>query len=245
MKIGIVGYGWLAERIGEAFKVKHSIMGTTRSKEKAEKLTKKGIKAILWGNELSELKTCDALLMSLPVSKQNFDRETVEYLLTFIRGYDKPIIVFSSTGIYPQNTQTFTEKHTENLNPFILAYEDFFRFHFPQSVILRFGGLMGDERRFARFFENRPLTKPFERVNHVHYKDIIKIIQLIFDKQEKSIVYNIVAPNHPTKQEVLAKQTDKEFPLTEEIDLKSRIISSDKFIKNYHYTFLFPDPTLF
>lgn len=251
MKIGIIGYGWLAERVGDALKTKHEIFGTTRNPDKAKRLTEKGINMLLWEEEklrsedAKKLMDCDVLISSLPVSRVEYDKVTLEHLLTSIKGYKKPMFVFSSTGIYPQEMKTFTEEDTANLVPTIRAYEVFFETHFPQAVILRFAGLLGDNRRFDDFYRNREIPDPQSPVNHLHYNDITAIIELMIEKGTASNLYNIVTPLHPTKAKVFAKQTGQSIPLTEKFSSKGRIISSNKLIKEFNYHFLKPDPSEF
>lgn len=247
MKIGILGYGWLGERIGDFLKGNHQIFGTTRSPEKAEKLTQKGIKALHWKNkkDLEKLNDCDVLIFSLPVSKRKFDSLSLQYLLPIIKGFQKQIIVFSSTGIYPPEPKIYTEKQTENLNPNILAYETFFQKYFPQSIILRFGGLMGDNRNFARFFQQKEIPNPNEAVNHIHYQDIIHIIEWLITKKTAANIYNVVAPLHPTKKEVFLRQTKQKVPSHFPTSTPSRMICSEKLIQDLDYTFLFPNPAAF
>ena len=110
---------------------------------------------------------------------------------------------------------------------------------YPQTNILRFGGLMGDERALKNMFKNRTPENPGKPTNYIHYEDILPIIDLFLHSEIKAETYNIVAPEHPSIAEVLNIESENNG------DHQQRIISSEKLIQDFNYTFIHPNPKYF
>lgn len=98
---------------------------------------------------------------------------------------------------------------------------------------------MGDERQLGKY----AVTDLDAPVNHIHFKDIIAIVEQMIQKQCRAKVYNVVAPVHPQKGEVIAIQKNQSYagPKVQ----KGRIISSDKLLIELTYDFIYPDPRYF
>lgn len=66
----------------------------------------------------------------------------------------------------------------------------------------------------------------------------------MIQKNINGALYNVVAPLHPTKREVIAAQNNL---LLKDITYhdKERIISSEKLISELNFTFTYPDPVTF
>ncbi|MBQ0148104.1 MAG: hypothetical protein KBS93_06630, partial [Flavobacteriaceae bacterium] len=71
----------------------------------------------------------------------------------------------------------------------------------------------------------------------------IKVINTCIEKEIKSSIYNVVAPQHPTKREILEYQINNK--VIDATIKKGKIISSEKLISELNYQFLFPNPLEF
>ncbi|MBW8362642.1 MAG: NAD-binding protein [Kaistella sp.] len=243
MKIAIIGCGWVGKRLAKYLTARnHHVIATTTSPAKIAGLEAVAVEVHLLdfskNNDFEFLNSADAAIFSMPISRDSW-----------LTGFEKmknifpKTILFSSTGIYPQENRTFNENETANLRADILASEDSIRKKYPQTNILRFGGLMGDERSVQNFFTNRIPEHPEKPVNYIHYEDILTIVEEILNSDKKSVIYNIVAPEHPSIGEILNIITENKS--VESVETKHRIISSDLFIQDFNYTFIHPNPKYF
>jgi nucleoside-diphosphate-sugar epimerase len=248
MKIGIIGSGWLGTRVAQKLENENEIFVTTRSNENTAHLKSLGFETFQIDFQAGfDLKTAelfrslDVVIISLPVSKKRFSEEMAKNAQEFLEDFQGQVIFFSSVGVYPHEDGIYTEKSTENLNKNISAAEDFYKNAFPQINILRFGGLMGDERKFSKYFENKALPKPDDLVNHIHYEDIAEIVDHLIKNKTKGKLYNVVAPLHPTKQQVFDYQTKNIDSEIEEAK-ESRIVLGSLLEEELNYQFLKPNP---
>lgn len=238
MKAAVVGCGWLGERLA-AYLVKQGeqIIATTTSPEKLKPISASGAEAHLleFGKttDFTFLNDCDAAIFSMPAAKDNWHAAFRQLDLNFPK-----TIFFSSSGIYPQTISTFTEDNTDGLRADLALSEETVRVKFPQTNILRLAGLMGDERNLSNFFKNRAPGDPDKAVNHIHYKDIVRAVHLLLESDIHSEIFNLVAPKHPTIAQILNIPGDN-------TGKSARIISAEKFIQNFNYKFIHPNPQYF
>lgn len=248
-KLGIIGCGWLGTQIAERLSNRYEIFATTTTPAKAQDLNAKGYHTTLvsFPDELdSEMKPwevapeLDAIIISVPFSglrgAQIPMNDKRQNLLNFLGDYRGQLFLTSSTGVYPQTETEFTEAEQPAEN---VESERFILEKFPQTNILRLAGLMGGER----LLKNYNITGLDLPVNHIHYADIISVIEKMLDNQSQSKVYNIVAPIHPNKEEVINAQ--KNLPYTGERTIVGRTISPEKIISELNFEFQYPDPRYF
>lgn len=256
--IGIIGCGWLGSRLAKHLGEAHSIYTTTTTKSKRDKLTAAGYHATcaVFSDDISAPKTApwavgntlDSVIITVPFSKRG-DPQALQrrfaHICQFIAGFDKPIFLMSSIGIYPLIRRHISENNVEDsaLNPTLLAVEQQVRNHFPQTHILRLGGLMGDNRRLS----NYNVSALDDVVNHVHYTDICLIIEEMLKRNMDATILNIVAPEHPTKREIIHHQTGKASPTNcdQSSDTGDRIISSQLSEQMLDYQYRHPNPKFF
>lgn len=255
-KIGIIGCGWLGMRISKHLQSQYELYTTTTSEEKKSELIVMGLDSVtiqFSDVEITEeiknndkIREMDALIITVPFSKRtpiNQLKNRFENISLFISEYRKPIFLMSSIGIYPQVNTSMDESYTgeEHLEPTHLSIEKIMKSRYPQINILRLGGLMGDNRVFS----NYTISDPDQAVNHVHYEDICLIIEKMIGMNITSKTYNVVAPEHPTKQEVINYQ--KNIPSSgSPADKKpQRIISSKNLESDLGYVYRNPDPKKF
>ncbi len=239
MRVAIIGCGWVGEKLAKYLTdKKYHVIATTTSAEKIVHLQKAANEVHLLDfnstTNFDFLDAVDVAIFSMPISRNGW-HEGFEKL---DKKFPKTIL-FSSTGVYPQENKIFTEKDTDNLRADISASENLVRNSYPQTNILRFGGLMGDERSLQNIFKNRTPDNPGKLTNYIHYEDILPIVELFLKSDIKAETYNIVAPEHPSIAEVLNLEANNKE------DNSQRIISSAKLIQDFNYTFKHPNPKYF
>ena len=255
-KIGIIGCGWLGLHLAKHLSEQYKIYCTATSEEKCSQLEKLGFESEVHTFSDVEiesdakpwdiLKELDAIIITIPFPKNTeFSglRTRFENVVQFIRNFDKTIFLMSSIGIYPQIDEEMNETNVlkEYLNQNILGIENLMRNEFPQMNILRLAGLMGG----SRVFSNYKISNPEQIVNHVHYEDICLIIEKMISRKMISKTYNVVAPQHPTKQEVIDFQTHKKDTNHLSDQKKGRKIVSSTLETELDYQFIHPDPKKF
>ena len=243
MKIAIIGCGWLGKRLAKHLSSRnHHVLATTTSPGKVAELQKVAheVHVLDFSKEFHPvfLKDMDMAIFSMPISSESWHKGFQKFNVTF-----KKTLFFSSTGIYPQLNGIYTEHHTANLRADILASEELVTTKFPETIILRFGGLMGDERSLQNFYADRIPPWPEKKVNHIHYEDISALVEILLTADNQNKLYNIVAPEHPTVLEFL--NGDKEESKSRSNEDGARIICPDLFIKEFNYKFIHPNPKYF
>lgn len=251
MSIGLIGCGWLGKRMANKWKSNNTLYTTTTSINKIQALEVAGLQPTLINFEDEKsfksqlpwkvLSMLDVIIITIPISiRRNFNPDQIEFkiknLASFISGYDKQVIFTSTTSVYPNTKQEFREADVPVQNAFV---ENLICKHFPKANLLRLGGLMGDNRQLSNY-NVKNIEAP---VNHVHYSDVISVSEQLISKQLHNTVYNVVAPLHPSKQEVIAIQQNKKI---EPVKIEGgRLISSAKLITELEYAFIHPDPRYF
>jgi nucleoside-diphosphate-sugar epimerase len=249
-KIGIIGCGWLGSRIAEKLSGQFEIYVTTTSEHKLEQFQKKGfhpmiadfndaplIKFLSPWKVISELET---VIITVPFSTRKDNEDEVlkrsAHLLSFMQGFHGQVFLMSSTGVYPDIEKDFCE---DDLSSDHVNGERVIKNAFPQTNILRLAGLMGDDRLLSKYtVSNLDAT-----VNHIHYADICSVIEKMIERQSHSKLYNLGAPMHPQKGEVISAQ--KNIPYFSTMEYVGRTISSEKLISELDFDFKFPDPRYF
>lgn len=219
-QISILGCGWLGfplakKLLDSGFHIK----GSTTSKEKILILEKAGITPFLIaiqnngisGDISAFLEKSEILILAIPPKLRANNQEDfvgkIKTLIPFIeKSPIKKLLFVSSTSVYGDSNDLVTEETT--LNPDteggkqLAIVEKLLQnnTHF-KTTILRFGGLIGEDRHPVKFLAAREnLENPEAPINLIHQKDCIGIIQRIIEKDIWGNTFNAVAPFHPTRE---------------------------------------------
>jgi hypothetical protein len=250
-KIGIIGCGWLGIRLAKHLAPNYQIFVTTTSQEKANELSKLGFEiSVANFDEIKNQKLnevwlkLDSIIITVPFPKSgNTDvlKNRFQNISNFINGFEGQLFLMSSIGIYPQFDQVISETNLDEslLNPTIFGIEHLMKQNFPEINILRLAGLMGDDRYLSKY----KISEPQQIVNHIHFEDIAHILEKMISDNSTKKTYNLVAPLHPTKQQVIDFQTKN---LETKIDESfGRKIASEFVESELNYQFLHSDPRRF
>ena len=271
-KIAILGCGWLGLPLAKSLLSKgYEIKGSTTSESKLDVLKNAGISPFqiqleehqIIGTIEDFLKETDVLVIDIPPGLR---RETstsnemtfvnkIKNLIPFIEksGVQKVIFV-SSTSVYGDGfpiveirEETKPNPDTESGKQLVIA-ETLLQSnsHFKTTVI-RFGGLLGDDRHPIKFLTGRTnVENPDAPVNMIQREDCIGIIEEILkqvqhDNWEWNQTFNAVAPQHPTRKAYYHKKAEIfNLPLptfAEDSESKGKIISSKKVETILGYSF--------
>ena len=272
-QISILGCGWLGLPLAKSLIEKgFSINGSTTSLEKITVLGKAGINPFLVSlnavEVLEETKNCienflqnsEILIINIPPklrgnSSENFVAK-IQNIIPFIEKTSvKKVLFVSSTSVYADGTSTaLSVKEETNPNPDsesgkqLLEVEQLLQSNSNfQTTVVRFGGLIGEDRHPIKFLSGRKnIENPEAPINLIHLQDCIRIIEAIIEKGLRQVqnwneVFNAVAPFHPTRKEYYTqKAIELNLPLPEFDESKTSVgktILSNKVesVLNYRY----------
>jgi nucleoside-diphosphate-sugar epimerase len=172
----------------------------------------------------------------------------IETLIPFIeKSTIKKVLFVSSTSVYgDQNDliieETIPNPETESGKQLLLAEAILQKNQNFETTILRFGGLIGEDRHPVKFLAGKEnLENPDAPVNLIRQNDCINIIEEIINQSKWNEVFNAVAPFHPTRKDYYtqkAKEQNLILPKfsTEKSNIK-KIISSEKIENILKYEF--------
>ncbi len=260
-QISILGCGWLGLPLAKALlKNGFSVNGSTTSVEKLSMLENAGIQHFLIFLESytvsAEIETfldsSKTLIIDIPPklrgnSNENFVAK-IEALIPFIeKATIENVLFVSSTSVYGKTNgavteATFPEPDTESGKQLLLAESLLQNNKSFKTTVLRFGGLIGENRHPVKFLAGRKnLENPDAPINLIHQEDCIGIILKIIETNSWNQTFNAVAPFHPTRKEYYtqkAKELNLDLPEFEESELSNRkIISNTKVEEILNYTF--------
>ena len=267
-QISILGCGWLGLPLAKRFIEKGFLVnGSTTSENKLPILEDAGISPFLVRLESESisdsindfLAQSEILIIDIPpklrgthVDSSNSERkifvEKIKNLIPFIeKSTVKKVLFVSSTSVYGDENELITEETIPNpdtesgkqllLSEALLQENQNFK-----TTIVRFGGLIGDDRNPVKFLAGKEnLENPDAPVNLIHQKDCISIIQEIINQKSWNEVFNAVAPFHPTREKYYTqKAIDKNLALpkfsSEKITIR-KVISSEKTERLLNYQF--------
>lgn len=254
----ILGCGW----IGEAFAKKmqqrgHRVYASTTQEHKCRRLRDEGIYALMIDFENSINRTdlpssFDYVLTSIPAVR-NLDPRTVQqrfkHVLSLLQSITfKKNIFLSSVGVYPDVSGEFTEEFVIT-DPSNLLTAEHFMLKDSRTIIYRLGGLFGQNRIFAKYFQDKPCSTGYQKANFIHQSDVIELLYLGFTSDLEMSLYNVVCPEHPSKRDVIYASANKygfNLPSSfDNVDGFQKVVLGERITQELQYTYLFPNPVLF
>ena len=247
--ISILGCGWLGLSLALKLRSKgYSIKGSTTSKIKIAKLESNGLQPFIidLSNRKSEFKNflnSEVLIIAIPSKNIVGFKNLISHIEN---SKIKNILFISSTSVYPNSNSIITEENLIHKTP-LYEIEMLFKTNTNfKSTILRFGGLIGYDRKPGNFFKNgKIINHPDAFVNLIHRDDCIQIIKEIIAKNIWSKTLNACTDTHPKKRDFYTKEFRKEGrnnPIFNELASNEyKIINSDQLKKILNYNFIYSD----
>ena len=266
-KVSIIGLGWLGEATGLLLqKQGYQVLGSSTRPEKVEIIRKRGLDAVQFsltpapeGMGYQRLFDSEILVITLPPRSRQGEGELYLQQLASLRELIadtevKQVIFISSTGIYPNESKSssYTELEPINAsnagNPVLYQAEALMEIPAAyQLTVLRMGGLMGADRIPGTYFSGKEQVAGHTRVNFIHQADAARMVAWVINQGLWNQTFNGVAPEHPFRREVYAKNSSTLgiLPPASYQDAsdekEGRWIGSEK-IRATGFNFDFPDP---
>lgn len=247
--ISILGCGWLGLPLAIRLTKKgYSTKGSTTSEIKVEKLKSNGILPFIINlsnreSEFENFLNSEVLIIAIP-SKNISDFKN---LISKIESSKlKNILFISSTSVYPNSNSMVTEESPIKKTP-LSDIELLFKVNTKfKTTILRFGGLIGYDRKPGNFFKNgKIINHPDAFVNLIHRDDCIQIIKEIIEKNIWNKTLNACTDTHPKRRDFYAKEFKKEGrnnPIFNELASNEyKVINSDRLKSLLNYRFIYSD----
>ena len=243
--ISILGCGWLGFPLALTLtKNGYSIKGSTTSEIKVKLLNNNGVQPFIIDlsnreNEFKKFLNSEVLIIAIPSKNIAGFKNLISHIEN---SKIKNILFISSTSVYPNSNSIITEENLIHKTP-LYEIEMLFKTNTNfKSTILRFGGLIGYDRKPGNFFKNgKIINYPDAFVNLIHRDDCIQIIKEIIAKNIWSKTLNACTDTHPKKRDFYTKEFKKEGrnnPIFKEFfPNEYKIINSDllKSILNYNF----------
>jgi len=269
-KISILGCGWLGLPLAKSLLAKdYVVKGSTTSESKLEVLKNAGISPFqiqleeheIIGTIENFLDETDVLLIDIPpglrkVTSTSNEMTFVNKVKTLIPFIEKSriqkVIFVSSTSVYGDGfpiveitEETKPNPDTESGKQLVIAETLLQSNQHFKTTVIRFGGLLGDDRHPVKFLAGRTnVENPEAPVNMIEREDCIGIIEEILKQVQHDNwgeTFNAVAPQHPTRKAYYHKKAEIfNLPLptfAENSESKGKIISSKKVETILGYSF--------
>ncbi|HUH27228.1 NAD(P)H-binding protein [Gelidibacter sp.] len=220
--ISIIGCGWLGLPLAtELLKSGHFVKGSTTSVDKVALLKNAGIRPFLisisdvgiTGPIEEFLKDSEILVINIPPGlRKNPDANFVKQMDFLCKHIEtstvKQVLYVSSTSVYEDvaklsfiTEESPTDGQSAAAKQLIAAEQIFKTNPNFETTILRFAGLIGDDRNPAKFLSGKNNIKdPEGPVNLIHQKDAIGLIKAIINNQHWNTDFNAASPQHPTRK---------------------------------------------
>lgn len=264
--ISILGCGWLGLPLAQSLLEKgYSVKGSVRDVTLLGSLKESGIgpyyiniNPYVIGKDIYNFLSSDVLIINFPPKRrddiESYHKAQFENLIAELKlSPNSKVIFVSSTSVYPNLNREVTEEDSVSpekssgralltVEQMLLDCPDF------ETVVLRFGGLIGYDRMPGRFLSGRKkLTGGGSPVNLIHQDDCIGVIETVLETDVWGEVFNACSDVHPKRKDYYIEQAKiggfdpPEFVESDESAYK--IINSSKLKRHTGYEFIHPDPT--
>lgn len=277
MNISILGCGWLGFPLAKSLLQKGFLVkGSTTTLEKISILENAGITTFqiaiseeeINGDIDSFISNSQILIIDIPPKLRGNSNDTstalsmtfvakIQNLIPFIEKSSVEKVLFvSSTSVYSDNISidlitedTIPNPDTESGKQLLEAEKILQNNSNFTTTVIRFGGLIGEDRHPIKFLVSRSLGRenlenPDGPINLIHQLDCIGILEGILEKNCFGEIFNAVAPFHPSRKVYYSKKAQElNLPLPKFDENKpsvGKIISSEKVEQILVYTFQKP-----
>lgn len=266
-KVAIVGLGWLGLPLAQALLAEGiEVTGTKTTADGIEAARAIGIDCYQLqltpelqcdADDLEQLMTeVDVLIILLPPSKVSLTAyvQAIEQLVDTAMTFQIPRVIFtSSSSVYgdangevdedcPLQGQTASAQALVDVENWLHALPNIF------VDILRLAGLVGENRHAGRFLAGKKSLKGASQcVNIVHQDDVIEAIKLLLKQPQGGHVYNLCAPEHPTRYDFYRQASQSlnlelpEFVEEDEV-VAGKIINGDRICQELGFEYQYPNP---
>lgn len=268
--ISIMGCGWLGLPLAERFvQSGKTVYGSTTSAHKVDSIAHKGITPFLIDlrsdnldeTVLQDFLQSEILLLNIPPQLrsdggENYLKQMKLLLKALLKSPVNRLLFVSSTSVYLDLNRVVTEEDTvftkeKSPDTTLLQAEEMFADREEWlTTIVRFGGLVGDDRRPGRFMAGKKhMPNGDAPVNLIHQDDCVAILMRLLEQEKWGKTYNACADEHPSRKDfypaaALALGLEPpEFDDMEETHFK--IVKSQKLKEDLAYEFIHPNPMRF
>ncbi|RPH28119.1 SDR family oxidoreductase [Buttiauxella warmboldiae] len=267
-KVAIVGLGWLGMPLALSLSARGwQVTGSKTTLDGVEAARMCGIdgyqlqltpELVCDSDDLDALLDADALVITLPARRtgegDDFYLQAVQEIVDSALAHSIPRIIFtSSTSVYGETEGTVRE--TSPLEPVtasgrVLKELETWLHDLPGTSvdILRLAGLVGPERHPGRFLAGKvDVANGAHGVNLVHLEDVISAITLLLQAPKGGHIYNLCAPDHPTRAEfysLMARQMNLEAPAfrTQAQTGRGKLVDGNRICNELGFEYRYPNP---
>lgn len=229
-QISILGCGWLGLPLAKALLENGFLVkGSTTSVGKLSILKNSGIQAFqielsetkIQGEVDSFLENSKILIIDVPPKLRGSSTdpstalrmtfvEKIKNVIPFIeKSTVENVLFISSTSVYGDTSTSLSVTEETELNPDtesgrqLVQTEQLLQSNSNfKTTILRFGGLIGEDRHPIKFLAGRKnIENPNAPINLIHQEDCVGIIQKIIELNSWNETFNAVTPFHPSRKE--------------------------------------------
>jgi len=235
-KISVLGCGWLGLPLAKSLVAdRFFVNGSTTSPEKISILRKAEIDPFtinlsattVQGEIKKFLEKSELLIIDIPPKLKGDNKDSfiakIQILIPFIEEAGiKKVIFVSSTSVYSDENPIITETTipkpaTESGKQLWEAEKLLQRNPHFKTTVIRFGGLLGEDRHPIRFLAGKTeIENPDAPINLIHQTDCIGIIKKIIELNCFGEIFNAVSPYHPSRKKYYTqKALELQLPLPE------------------------------
>lgn len=261
--VGIIGCGWLGTALAKTL-LQHNyfVVGTTQQPKKLASLEQLGLFAELLSLPIkteiarnNKLFQCKSLVVCIPPQirhgKDDYAKKMAQIVTAAEQGKVGKIVLISTTAVYGDligdvDESTLLDSRTDKV-ALLIAAERKIRAFNKQSIILRAGGLVGENRHPGAFLRHkRRMSAPNAYVNLVHQQDVIGVIVELLSSKNISGVFNLVSQMQVSKKHFYSIAADALDLAAPEFDEHSAVglgkqVMSGKIREHLHYQFQYDD----
>ena len=268
LKVSVVGCGWYGQPLAvhlrdSGWKVK----GSKTTEAGVAALRHAGVEGYLLKLDPSPTNSVDpalfdsdVLIVNIPPRRrpdiEDFYIEQMRSLAGLVAGGSIERLVFiSSTSVYPDINRVV--KENDDLaprKPAGRALRNAERLWREQprtrTTIVRFGGLVGENRDPGRFLAGRTdVGNGDAPVNLIHLDDCLAITRRILEEGAWGETFNACAPRHPTRRDFYTAAAEKAGLAVPSFSNRPttayKQVDSTRLLQRLGYEFLYPDPMRF